>query len=70
MNGRPCYTCRDVHGCPFDMLPARGRHIRLERTSFTLSETRLKIALFIDFDNIEIGDQLEVFEVREVARTL
>ena len=32
-----------------------GATFACERTRYVLSETRLKIALFIDFDNIEIG---------------
>jgi uncharacterized LabA/DUF88 family protein len=35
--------------------PGAGGDIRLRKDQEVLSETRLKIALFIDFDNIEIG---------------
>ena len=40
---------------PAGLFPALEATFACERTRYVLSETRLKIALFIDFDNIEIG---------------
>ncbi len=51
----PCYTFPDASGWPAGLFPAPAATHSPGKDQFVLSETRLKIALFIDFDNIEIG---------------
>ena len=55
MNSRSCYTFRDTSDRARTTSSGAGGDHSPGKDQFVLPETRLKIALFIDFDNIEIG---------------